>query len=215
MATYPVDIPSLPPLASRANDNPAPPITRGELLQDNHVTAARAQHKFRKRLSECNPPLATQDEVVASKRRKHNVESANFVGASVPLWAHNLQQQIIANMQQKMANMQEGLQEQIANMQQQTNQRMDRLQWQVQQESQKSINRSRRSPDEKIEMVVRDDGEMPDEQNPPIWFPNDHDDITLATGVEVSSLLAFYSLDPDGPATEKKIRLRRFLGVIL
>ncbi len=103
----------------------------------------------------------------------------------------------------------QNLQQQIANMQQQMTHRMD-------QESQKSINRSRKSPEEQIEMVIRvEDGQMPNQQNPPIWFPNEHDDITLATGVQVSALLAFYGQAVNGTVAERKIRLRRFLGVII
>jgi glycerol-3-phosphate cytidylyltransferase-like family protein len=145
MATYPVDIPSLPPLASGFNDNPAPPIAQGDVLQNDHVTAARIQDKNRKRLSECNPPLATQDEVVASKRRKHDVESANYVGAAVPSRAQNFQQAL----QQQMTAMQQALQQQLTAMQQalqqELQQNVQRITRVILQESQRSTNRTRNS----------------------------------------------------------------------
>jgi hypothetical protein len=101
--------------------------------------------------------LATEDEVVASKRRKHDVESANYVGAALPLWAHNLQQAL----QQQMTAMQQALQQEM----QQNVQRITRV---ILQESQRSINRSRHSNAKRIERVTRvDDGQIP---GPHIWL---------------------------------------------
>jgi hypothetical protein len=178
MATYPVDIAALPPLASRVDDNPAPPIAQGDLLHLDHVNLAEAQFQNRRRLFKCIPPLATQDEVLASKRRKHDVESVNFVGVDVPLWAVALQQQM-ANMATQQQN-------------------MERM---IRQESQRSINRSRKSTSEPIEMVVRlNDVQFPNH----IWFPNDQDALMLAPANRINPLLEFYDLDLIGTLTEKR-----------
>jgi hypothetical protein len=203
MATYPIDIPALPPLDSGVNDNPAAAIVQGELVHGGHVAAAADQHQNRKRLLECTPPLATQNEVFDSKRRKHTVQSISFdAGANVPPWAlaiHGtlLQQQDTLHQQQDTLNQQQ--------------ERLQRISRELQRESQRSMNRSRKSNAETIEKVVRvEDGHMP---NPPMWFPADQNALMIASVIQIEALLQFYGQDPIGLKAQKQIQLKNFLGV--
>jgi outer membrane protein OmpA-like peptidoglycan-associated protein len=146
--------------------------------------------------------MATEDEVVASKRRKHDVDSANYVGTALPLWAHNLQQAL----QQQMTAMQQALQQEM----QQNVQRITRV---ILQESQRSINRSRHSNAKRIERVIRvDDGQIP---GPHIWFPLNESSLMNATEAQLSDLLGFYNQNPHGAKVERQDRLKEFLGVTL
>ena len=78
MATYPINIPPLPPLISGVPDNPANGISIGDQIRDEDVIAATLQHKTRERLSEVN--YATVVEVNDAKKRKNEVEGHNFAG---------------------------------------------------------------------------------------------------------------------------------------
>jgi hypothetical protein len=200
MASYPIDISPLQPFASGVAENQATPILQGVHLDDNRVIAASAQHQKRNLLLQCDPPLLTQVEVLASMRRKQKVESANSLGEGVPIWAQTMQQQMV------------DLQQQMVSVQQQFQQNFQHISREIQRESQRSINRSRKS----IEMVVRvDDGQMPSEQDPPIWFPTNYDDLMAATGDELSALLQFYGQDCNETMLARKARLKHFLGVTL
>jgi hypothetical protein len=247
MATYPVDIPALPPLASGTNDNPAPAIFEGDPLEEGHVATATIQHQTRKLLLEASPLLATQEEVVASKGRKHSVESANF-DKGAPLWAENLQQNLqeqMAAMQQNLQNMEgqmtkmlqnmegqmtkmqqnlegrftkmlQNLEGQLNGFQQQRQQGFQLIIREIQQESQRSMNRSRQSTEESIDVLVRvEDGQFPDQQDPAIWFPIDQNILTEATVIQLDALLGFYHQNVTGTRAEKVNRLKRFLGVTL
>ena len=66
--SYSAAIPALAPLASGSDDDPAPAIAQGDLLNHYHVTQATSQHQNRKVLHKVH--LATPAEVVASKIRK-------------------------------------------------------------------------------------------------------------------------------------------------
>jgi exonuclease VII large subunit len=129
------------------------------------------------------------------------------------------QQQTLQNLQQQSQQQRQALQnvqQQLNTLQQQTQQYFQQLIRQNQQESQRSMNRARKISEEPIEMLVRvDDGQMPAQQDPAIWFPTEQNDLMNATGNQFSDLLAFYGLDPDGTMTDKQNRLKRFLGVTL
>jgi hypothetical protein len=187
MGTYVTDIPQLDVLASGIDDNAAAAIQIGDNLDEAHVSAATLQHKNRKRLATTNPPMALPEEVVQSKRRKHQVESANFDGPT-PLWAQQMQQQ-------------------MTQLQQQLERRIDR-------ESQRSMNRSRRNNREEIQPVIRlNDGQTPTDHN--IHFPENQVALEDLTGPHVVALLNFYGLDVNGNIRAKKDRLMRHLGVTL
>jgi hypothetical protein len=172
MATYPVDIPALPPLASGADDNPAPANSHGDRLDDSHVAAAKTQH------------------------------------TGVPLWA--------VTMEQKLQLQINTLQDTLQSLQQQMQQNFQRVRREIKQESQRSMNRSRVHTYQQIEMVVRvDDGQMPNQQEPSIWFPKDQNELIDVAEHQISALLEFYGQDPGGTRTEKEDRLKEFLGVVL
>lgn len=200
MATYSTAIPALDPLASGNYDKPAAGIAKGEPLQDAHVAAAAQQHKTRKALAKNNPQFVTEDELVASKRRKHLVESANFDGP-VPLWGLQMQQ-TVQQMQEQMQQMQ---------------QKMEKMQRQIHQESQRCMNRSRRYTRSPIEALIRlEDGQCPDQQAPNgVWFPADQNELFDADANRINALLEFYSLGAYGTQDEKMARLDQFLGVII
>jgi hypothetical protein len=193
MATYPDGIPALPPLASGIDDEPAPAILQGDLVQGGHVTAAMIQHQNRKVLRARIPQWVTEDEILASKHRKYHVQGVNFDPAGVPHWALAIQQ-TLQNVQQ-------------------TVERMNR---EIQQERQRSMNRSRKINEQPIEMLVRvDDGQMPDQQDPPVWFPIDQNNLMNATSNQLSALLIFYGQGPAIHKQDKQNQLKRFLGVTL
>jgi hypothetical protein len=192
-AQYEMPVGALPALATGTNDNPAPAIAMGDATSVQHVVAARLQHENRKRLAGLNPPLAAEDEVVASKRRKHFVQSANFDGP-VPAWA--------LQMQQQMQQMQQQLQQQL--------QQMDRR---IQQESDRSMNRSLRTTLQPMVRVIR----LVDGNPPPAasWFPAHYHDLHHATQAQITALLGFYQLPVVGNLEVKRERLQAHLGVFL
>jgi hypothetical protein len=91
MATYTTNIEALPPLVSGVPETQVNAIFAGDALQDADVVSARNQYHDRKILTLTSTPLATAEELVVAKRRKHMVESSNFDGP-VPLWATQMQQ---------------------------------------------------------------------------------------------------------------------------
>ena len=189
MANYATDIPALPGLASGAHENVAANIAAGTPLNDNNMHAAQRQYKNRKRLANCDPPAATQDEVTAAKRRKREVESAHFDGPT-PHWAQQMQQQ----MQQ---------------MQQQ-------LQRQMKEESARSMNRARRNTADPITSLIRlSDGALPNDAPHNLQFPANQQALESMTGARLTHLLNFYGLAQDGTVTEKKDRLKQHLQVTL
>jgi hypothetical protein len=98
METYQVNIPPLDALASGVDDYPAGivnGITVGDNLQDANVIVSTIQHENRKRLAEVNPPYVTDNELMASKRRKHLVQACHFSGTTPP-WAVQMQASIAA-----------------------------------------------------------------------------------------------------------------------
>jgi hypothetical protein len=171
MATYPVDIPALPPLASGADDNPAPAISHGDRLDDSHVAAAKIQH--------------TGD----------------------PLWAVTMEQKLQLQINTLQDTLQTLLQQQ---------QNFQRVHLEIEQEILRSMNRSRTHNAQRIAMLVRvDDGQMPNQQEPSIWFPKDQNEFRDVAEHRVSALLEFYGQDLGGTRTEKEDRLKEFLGVVL
>jgi hypothetical protein len=192
--TYAVGILPLAVLASGAEDNPAAGIAQGDALSDQHVADASKQHRNRKRLATTEEPLVTAAELVASKRRKHEVQSANFDGP-VPLWAQQMHQQ----MQQ---------------MQQQMQQQMEQIDRRIQQESERSMNRSKRKLSDPIANVIRLlDGAKPNEAPHALWFPADYDKLARATGPSVTALLGFYGVGLGGNAEANRALLKDHLGV--
>jgi uncharacterized phage infection (PIP) family protein YhgE len=157
---------------------------QGDPVQDGHVTAATIQHRNRKVLRTITPPLATDDDVLASKRRMRDVQSVNFdARAEVPLWARTIhqtlqqQQQTLQSVQQQVNALQQqvnALHQQMNTMEQESQKNLERMSRENLQERQRLMNRSRLITAAPIEMVIRlDDGQMPDQQNPAIWFPAD------------------------------------------
>jgi hypothetical protein len=198
--TYAVDILPLAVLASGAADNPAAGIAQGDALSDQHVADASKQHRNRKKLAMTEEPLVTAAELVASKRRKHEVQSANFDGP-VPLWAQQMQQQ--------MQQMQQQLGQQMQHLGQQTDRR-------IQQESERSTNRSRRNTSDPIVNVIRLlDGAKPNVAPHVLWFPRDYDQLSCATGPRVNALLDFYGVGGGGDAEANRKILTNHLGVTL
>ena len=53
-------------------------IERGSSVRANDLVAARQQHQERKRLASMNHPLATENEVLESKRRKRLIEAEHL-----------------------------------------------------------------------------------------------------------------------------------------
>jgi hypothetical protein len=112
--------------------------------------------------------------------------------------------------------MQQNLQQQMTNMQQESQQSFQLITREIQRENQRSINRSIKSNVDPLEKVVRvDDGRMPNETDPPIWFPTNYEDLMAANGDDISDLLHFYGQDRHGLLPARKTRLKRFLGVNL
>lgn len=204
MANYSTNIPALNPLAFGINDNPAAGIVQGEPLQDVHVAAATLQHQTRKRFAKSNPQFVTEEELVASKRRKHVVASANFDGPT-PIWAQQLQQ-TLQDQTLQMQEMKEYMQEM-----------KEEFQREMKQEIQRNMNRSRKYTTESIEALIRvDDGEVPGPQAPNgLWFPGNQDELMAASALRINALLGFYGLPANGLQAAKKDRLKRFLGVTL
>ena len=171
-----------------------------------------------------SPPRATRAEVTASKRRKRNVESIHFDGGAVPPWVQQMQDQLQQHgtQMQQLLNIQQQSHESQLNMQQQTDDmqlRMGRMERQLLQESQRSMNRSRRYNKDPIEDLIRlDDGLRPTTGGATqIWFPADQNELSHTSDERLDALLHFYGLpnDDDGNRTQKEERLKRFLGVIM
>uniref|UniRef100_A0A7S3P5F1 SAP domain-containing protein n=1 Tax=Amphora coffeiformis TaxID=265554 RepID=A0A7S3P5F1_9STRA len=213
MATYPVGIPSLPAPASGLDDNPAPAISIGDALHDDHVAAATRQHKTRKYLAHAySPQVVTDAELVASKRRKHQVESANFEPGATPMWAQ-VMQQTMADLQQTMQQNMADLQQNMADLQQTTQQNKSYTDNLIIRESQRSMNRSRKRTLDPIEMLIRvDEGDTP-AGHPNTWFPANQNEFNAATVANLQSLLRFYGQESTGDRTTLQKRLMKFLGV--
>ena len=226
-AQYINDIPALPPLASGVDDSSAPAITLGDALSSQHVSAANLQHENRQGLANNVPALATEDEVVASKRRKHIVESSNFDGP-IPAWGQQMQ----ATQQQMMAMlhlMHQQTQQQFQQMHQQTQQvqvTQQQMQQQFQQmlvtlqqlvrhqdqDTDRATSRSLRNATEHIVPIRRlEDGMKPNEAPFDLWFPGDQGELYTANRARVVALLNFYGLDQAGNDMEKKLRLLAYL----
>ena len=194
---YANNIPALPPLAAGVDDGPAPAIAQGEPLAFQDVTAAHRQHRNRKRLAKNDPALVTGDELVASKRRKHTVQSSNFDGPT-PAWAQQ--------MQATQREMQASQREIIDTLQMVTRRQNE--------EAQRGMNRSRRHPTDHIVPLVRLlDGDEPNADRHGLWFPQNQVQLLDATGPHLTALLEFYNLDVRGVRGDKKNRLMAHLGV--
>ena len=219
-AQYINDIPALPPLASGVDDSSVPAITLGDALSSQHVSAANLQHENRQGLANNVPALATEDEVVASKRRKHIVESSNFDGP-IPAWGQQMlatQQQMQGAQQQMMETMKQ-MQVTQQQMHQQTQQQFQQMQVTLQQlvrrqdqDMDRAKLRSRRNADQTILPIRRmEDGKKPNEAPFDLWFPNDQGELYTANRARVVALLNFYGLDQAGNDMEKKLRLLAYL----
>jgi hypothetical protein len=135
MPNYPIDIPALAPLASGADDNPAPAISQGDLVQEADVIAAGIQHRNRKNGRTNVPPLATEGEILASQKRKHDIQAVNFQAeAGVPLWAQVIQQ-TLHNVEQQSQQQQETLQN-VEHQSQQQQETLHNVEHQSQQQQQ-------------------------------------------------------------------------------
>ena len=240
-AQYINDIPALPPLASGVDDSSAPAITLGDALSSQHVSAANLQHENRQSLANIVPALATEDEVVASKRRKHIVESSNFDGP-IPAWGQQMlatqqqmqgaQQQMMETMKQMQVTQQQmhqQTQQQFQQMHQQTQQvqvTQQQMQQQFQQmlvtlqqlvrhqdqDTDRATSRSLRNATEHIVPIRRlEDGMKPNEAPFDLWFPGDQGELYTATRARVVALLNFYGLDQAGNDMEKKLRLLAYI----
>jgi hypothetical protein len=193
---YANNIPALPPLAAGVDDGPAPAIAQGEPLAFQDVTAAHRQHRNRKRLAKNDPALVTGDELVASKRRKHTVQSSNFDGPT-PAWAKQME----ANMERRF---------------EQVSRRFDLLSRRLDLENERGMNRSRRSATDRIVSVLRmEDGMKPNVAPFRLWFPRNQAALVGADEVRLNALLDFYGLGQEGNDMEKKLRLMSHLGVIV
>jgi hypothetical protein len=208
MTDYANDIPSLPVLQSGIDDEPAAAILAGDDLDESHIVAATRQYKNRKHLAAMEPPQATQAELVSAKRRKHNVESAHFDGPT-PLWAQQMQHQLQTQMQQ----LQTQMQQQQTQLEAQMQTHYTQLGRRIEIESQRSMNRSRRSTNDHIQPLVRMDGQTPLDTG--IFFPANQIELEDITVNNLNSLLQFYGLATDGLRGPKKDRLKQHLGVVL
>eukprot|EP00977_Amphora_coffeiformis_P020548 scaffold8371_cov199-Amphora_coffeaeformis.AAC.1 len=198
--TYVTGIDPLQPLASGVDDNPAAGIAAGDVMSSQHVIDARIQHQTRKHFFQAGNQTATDDEVVNSKRRKHQVESANFDGAA-PLWGQQMQHQ----MQQ--------MQHQMQQMQHQMQQMQETLERKITIESERNMNRSRRSTSDPIAKLIRvNDGQYPQDND---WPFANQNELESATGNRIHPLLVFYGLPVTGSLVERKGRLKMHLGVVL
>ena len=201
-ATYAMDIPALAELASGIPDHPpAPAIAKGEPLKDAHVAAACRQHQNRKRLAMTDPPLVTDEELVASKRRKHLVVSCNFDKSTKTI------------MPQELVTMMKTMEQDLK----QIKQNMEQMYRRMVEESQRSMNRSRRRNSDPIQPLIRlVDGLKPTDGGPfQVWFPVDYEDLWDGNENRINNLVAFYSLPDNGTLTEKKQLLEAHFGMIL
>lgn len=215
MATYPMNIPSLLPLASGVPDNPANGINAGDPVRDADAIAATYQYKTRKRLSEVN--CATVVDVNDAKKRKNEVEGHNFAGP-IPPWAAQLQQSVagiqqsVAALQQSVADLNTDLNESVTEIQES----LASLDHKVEIESQRALNRLLTKTSSQITVVIRRaDGASPADEG--LWFPAN---VTELEGVhrtqpdDVTALLTFYGLGADQQATRLD-RLKQHLGILL
>ena len=200
-ATYALDIPVLGPLASGLPEIQVAAIAQGNPISSDDIVAATQQYKIRKRLQSCSPALATSNEVVQARRRKHAVESAQFDGPT-PAWAQHLQAQMQGQMQQMQRDLQAQMQTQN-----------DRLERCIQIESQRSRNYARHTTGSAVaKLMTASDGTMPPGN---LWFPANQNDLFSATGTQVNHLLHFYGLPEDGTVGNRRARLANHLGVVL
>lgn len=212
ITTYAQAIPALAPLESGHQDFPAAAIEMGNPILSNHMTAASDQYQCREFLRSRDTQLVTDEELVEAKRRLHAVESAQFDGGT-PLWAQQMQTQLqsqMTQMQTQTNQMQTQLQSQMNQMQTQ----MTQMQTQMQIESQRSRNYARHTTHSAIAALVRvADRNTPQDEN--LWFPSNQNELSHATGVQVSALLEFYGLPSTGAISMKRERLTEHLGVVL
>ena len=75
--------PPLPALASGTSEAPTQNIAAGAPLNYQDLIDARNQHKTRKLMNEFDPPLATDAEVIDSKRRKLSLEVDHFAPGGI------------------------------------------------------------------------------------------------------------------------------------
>jgi TolA-binding protein len=217
-ATYALDIPVLGPLASGLPEIQVAAIAQGNPISSDDIVAATQQYKIRKRLQSCSPALATSNEVVQARRRKHAVESAQFDGPT-PAWAQQLQAQMQGQMQQMQAlqQMQAQMQGQMQQMQRDLQAQMqtqnDRLERCIQIESQRSRNYARHTTGSAVaKLMTASDGTMPPGN---LWFPANQNELVHATSDQMIPLFNFYQLPQNGTVAEKRDRLADHLGVIL
>ena len=208
--TYAMDIPALPGLTSGAHDNPAQAILQGDDLNNAHVAASRHQHQNRKRLAKNDANLVTEDELVASKRRKHIVAASNFDGP-IPAWGQQMAA-LLQQMNQAIANVQQQMDQRFDKM----DQRMEQMERRMQQESERAMNRFRRNTSDEIVPVIRlVDGQYPADAN--LWFPRNQIQLLKARMERIGPLMDFYSLPAAAEVNirVKRARLMAFLGVSL
>jgi hypothetical protein len=214
MATYQSDIPALDPLASGYNDNPANGIVAGDALNDADVVAATRQHKNRKLLAVAGPTAVTAEEVAASKRRKHLVESSNFSGP-VPPWALQMHASMMAIQESMLATQASvaGLPQMQASVEELTGQ-VGRLITMLKEGRQRSMNLAIRERGNRIEPVIRlQDGAAPVDRN--VWFPASLESLTSAGNRDLNSLLRFCGLAQTGSQEERIAALKMHLGIAI
>lgn len=218
-ATYVQSIPSLEPLQSGCLEVSAESIEAGTQMSGSHIVAASRQYRTRKQRQLLLPGLVADEELVAAKRRKHAVQSAQFDGQT-PRWAQQLQFQM-GQMQTQLNQVQTQLNQVHTQMGQMMSGDTTQLKGQLQQtqrliqiESQRSRNYARHTNSSTIAQLVRDlDGRTPRDDS--LWFPTDYKELFQAPNVQVNPLLTFYGLDLQGTLSEKRNRLADHLGVVL
>jgi Protein of unknown function (DUF3294) len=153
------------------------------------------------------PPLATQDEVFASNRRNHDVESANFAG--VPVWAQALQQQM-ANFANNLTVQMNKLTDQMNNLTDQMNNhtvQMKNLTDQMNNIEARQVNSVAIDPWDPLRALTNQDGDVY------VNFPDTLQALNGLNGVEMTALLTHYGAAVGGANQTKLHRIKKFIGM--
>lgn len=235
MAVYTRDYPALDPLASGVDDSPAEGIVAGTALSDAHITAARLQHRERKHFL-VNTGRATQDEVVASLKRKTQliVENASRqpVGPDATLNAIENLNTIINNLNNTLNDPNTGLQalstrvaalnntiddpdaglQALSTRVAALDTRVAALNTKIEIESAQHCNRAAiKTNTEEIRVVKNEQGRAPREDQ--VWFPATNRELASATSARLNPLLRFYGLQLGGSLDDKRGRIRAHLAI--
>ena len=200
-------------------DGPATPIWAQQLDQNLQQQLQELKEQTKEQMHDMKEQMHVMKEQTQQQLQelKETQEQTHLKLQELHEKEEQTHQKLHEKLQEKQEQTHQKLQE-LKEKQEQTQEQMHDIKEQMQklrQESQRNMNRSRRLSKDPIEALIRcGDGDSP-RNHDEVWFPQDQNKLTEASGRQLNSLLQFYHLPQTGTKTDKQQRLNKFLGINL